>query len=55
MTGSPISSAAAQKRSYSPSLYGRVETRDREHLDELREALERRGFAVSVEPVGVVE
>jgi threonine dehydratase len=32
-----------------------VETRDREHLDELREALERRGFAVSVEPVGVRE
>jgi threonine dehydratase len=32
-----------------------VETRDREHLDELRTALERRGFAVSVEPVGVAE
>jgi threonine dehydratase len=32
-----------------------VETRDREHLDELREALERRGFSVSVEPAGGVE
>jgi threonine dehydratase len=32
-----------------------VETRDREHLYELRTALERRGFAVSVEPVGVAE
>lgn len=32
-----------------------VETRDREHLDDLRAALERGGSDVSVEPVGIAE
>jgi threonine dehydratase len=31
-----------------------VETRDRAHLDELRDALEAAGYAVTVEPVGAV-